>query len=174
MNRFKESGFTLIELLSVVVIGSLLMALAVPSFRAFLQNNRIASQANRFVTALNTARSEAINRGMRITVCKSDDGQACDNNNNWEAGWMVFTDSSGVGVYDSSSEEKLIVEAGLVGSNTLRSSGFTDFVSYLPGGFSHDDGSFRLYDDRGSTHMRSISINATGRIQLDKGGASCP
>lgn len=151
------------------------MTLAAPSFRTFVLNNRIVTQANSLVTALNVARSEAINRGVRITVCKSSDGSTCTTSGNWEAGWMVFTDVANVGTYNSASEERLLVGQGLEGSNTLRASNdFTNLVSYLPTGFSNDDGSFRLCDERGASDMRLINISVTGRIQLDKGGATCP
>jgi type IV fimbrial biogenesis protein FimT len=175
MKKIGNSGFTMIELMATVAIAGILMTLAAPSFRTFILNNRIVTQANTLVTALNTARSEAINRGVRITVCKSSTGSACTTSGNWETGWIVFTDPADAGTYNSASEEILRVGEALEGSNTLRAStDFSNLISYLPGGFSHDDGSFRLCDERGASDMRVISISATGRIQSEKGGASCP
>jgi type IV fimbrial biogenesis protein FimT len=175
MTKIGNSGFTMIELMATVAIAGIIMTLAAPSFRTFILNSRLATQANTLVTALHTARSEAINRGVRLTVCKSSDGSSCTTGGNWEAGWMVFTDPTNVGTYNSSSERIILVGAALEGNNTLRAStDFSNFISYLPSGFSNNDGPFRLCDERGADEMRAIAISATGRIELEKGGASCP
>src|SRR3569832_2422194 len=70
-------GFTLGELLVTISIATILVTLSVPSFSDFVKNNRMITQTNDFVTALNVARSEAIRRGNRITLYKSSDGAGC-------------------------------------------------------------------------------------------------
>ena len=71
-----QIGFTLIELLVTLTIVAVLLAIAIPGFNETLKNNRITSQVNEFTSALYYARSEAITRGKRVTLCKSADGTA--------------------------------------------------------------------------------------------------
>ena len=67
----------MIELIVTMVVAAIVLTLGVPSFRELINNNRLTSGANEFVTALNLARSEAIKRSVRVTVCKSADGTTC-------------------------------------------------------------------------------------------------
>src|SRR3990172_4110991 len=50
-------GFTAIELLVTVVIASILLTLALPNLRVFIQNNRLRTEASEFVAAINYART---------------------------------------------------------------------------------------------------------------------
>ncbi len=68
----RNRGMTAVELLFTMAIAALVMALAVPNFRDFVQNNRAAEEANALVGALALARSEAVTRGVPVTVCSSD------------------------------------------------------------------------------------------------------
>ena len=64
----KLVGFTLIELLVVVVVVGLGFALAVPSFQGMLARNRLATEANELLLAINLARSEASRAGQIISL----------------------------------------------------------------------------------------------------------
>lgn len=89
-------GFTLVELLIVLGVGSILLAIAVPGYGFLMNTSRLAAVTNDLVTALQLARSEAVKRGMRVTVCKTGDAgtvpSACDATANWHEGWLVFVD----------------------------------------------------------------------------------
>lgn len=172
-------GFTIIELVMTLVIAALVVTLGVPSLQNLIRDNRMASQANNLVTDLNLARSEAIKRGVRVTLCKSSNASTCTSDAQWESGWLAFTDPDKDGVYDGSPEQVILVSAGLKGGNTLRTgSTFSNFVSYTPTGESRgtggNNGTFNLCDDRGTTKGRAIMINVTGRIRMEKGVSSCP
>jgi type IV fimbrial biogenesis protein FimT len=65
------SGFTLIELMLTLTVAAVLMMIAAPSFREFLQNSRMSAQVNLFISDLNISRSEAVKRRTRVTMCKS-------------------------------------------------------------------------------------------------------
>lgn len=74
-------GFTLIEMMITVAVMSIILAMAVPSFREAIENARLSTQVNEFVTALNAARAEAIRTGDSIwLVAKEDD---------FNKGWCV-------------------------------------------------------------------------------------
>ena len=61
-------GFTLLELMVTVAVAAILTTVAVPGFRDLIQNNRVTTQTNELVTALNFARTEAVKRGRNIEV----------------------------------------------------------------------------------------------------------
>ena len=107
MNR--NAGFTLIELIVTMALAAIILTIGVPSFREALQNNRRATQINEIISTFNIARSEAIKRGVQVTLCKSTNGTSCNTtacdastgNNCWEQGWITFSDSDGDGTVDA-------------------------------------------------------------------------
>jgi type IV fimbrial biogenesis protein FimT len=95
----RPHGFTLIELIVVIAIIAILAAIAFPNFSVSLRNNRIGTQTNDLLSALNYARNEAITRTRGVSVCAADtsDGAtpgACSGSDEWSTGWMVFVDDT--------------------------------------------------------------------------------
>lgn len=175
--RNKNYGFTLIELMITLSIAAILLGVAVPNFITFIQNNRLASQANDLVTMLNYARSEAVKRNQRITVCSRTDDTTCSGTTNWDNGLLVFADNNGDGVVDGG-EDILQVRQGLESGNTLRAGARTR-VTYQSNGFSTGfNDTFRLCDTRGTASARAIVISMQGRVSTAAlstiVGASCP
>jgi len=171
----RQPGFTLIELLVTLSIAAILLTVAVPSFIVFVQNNRLATQANDLVTMLNYARSEAIKRNQRITVCSSITGTSCAGSTIWDSGLLVFADTNGDGVVDGG-EDVLQVRQAMEGGNTLLSG--LNRVTYQSTGFSAGFmGTFRLCDTRGPANGRAIVVSNQGRVRIstlaDEGLASC-
>jgi len=87
---------TLTELLIVIAIVAVLVGLAVPNLREFFVANRLDSASNEILAALSTARSEAIRRGIAVTLCRTDasnaNGCSTDGSRNWSNGWTVCVD----------------------------------------------------------------------------------
>jgi type IV fimbrial biogenesis protein FimT len=94
MMLIKQKAFTLIELMVTVSILAIVMALAIPSFKSSVANNRSVGAGSELVTALNFARTEAIRRGAYVSICASSDGAACLAADNWKKGWLVFVDAA--------------------------------------------------------------------------------
>jgi type IV fimbrial biogenesis protein FimT len=69
-----QRGFTMVELMTVVIIASILAALAVPSFREMLERRRLEGQANEFVTDLQYAKSEAVARNRNVQIIPGGNG----------------------------------------------------------------------------------------------------
>ena len=57
-------GFTLIELMVTLTVMAILLSIAAPSFTSLMAANRMSTQTNEFIGALNLARSEAVRRGQ--------------------------------------------------------------------------------------------------------------
>ena len=76
-----------------MLVASILLAIAVPSFREMSANNRLTTQANDLVAALNLSRSEAIKRNTSVTFCRvaSDTDTTCPTSTSQWLGWIVRT-----------------------------------------------------------------------------------
>ena len=100
--RTSMSGFGLIELVIVIAIVAILTVIALPSYSRIMTRNRVITDTNDLLAAINLARNEAVARGRPVTVCASANHTTCDGtgNINWSGGYMVFTDFDPVGVVD--------------------------------------------------------------------------
>ena len=167
----KNSGFTLLELIVTLTIVSLVMAIGVPSLRDFIKNDRLSTQINTLVGHLALARSEAVKRHQPVVVCASSNQASCQSND-WKDGWIVFADVD-ASADVSAGDEILRVQQSLDGDSTLNSTAGA-IVIYDARGFAPNSaGSFSLCDDRGATHLKSITISNTGRVRQG-GSSSCP
>lgn len=91
----RQRGFTLLELIVATVIVSILAALAVPSFRTMIANNRSATHANALIQIITATRSEAIKRNRSVGICKTSNGTSCSNTLTWDQGIITFLDANG-------------------------------------------------------------------------------
>lgn len=82
------AGFTLIEMMVTLAIAAILITIAVPSFAGFIRNIEISSTANELFAAINLARAEAIQRGVRVDMVPADES------GDWAKGWVVFIDGN--------------------------------------------------------------------------------
>ena len=167
----KSSGFTLLELMITVGIIGIVMAIAIPSMRVFMQNDRLTTQINTLVGHLAYARNEAVLRSQQVNLCTSKDGETCSGAAAWQDGWIIYEDIDGNDNF-TVGETILKVKQALDGGNTL-SSTIGPTVIYDYRGFAATAvGSFSLCDDRGVANMKSITISPTGRVRQG-GGAAC-
>lgn len=173
----RPQGFTLLELLVTLAIAAIVLGLGVPAFTELIRNNRQISASHTLLTALNLTRSEAIKRGVRVTLCRSDDLAACNSDNSriWENGWIVFVDADESGqVGDAANIIRVFAPIG--GDLTIRSGGnYSRFVSYQPLGNSRGNtglanDTFRICDHRGKDHARAVIVNVVGRPRAQRVG----
>lgn len=74
-------GFTLVEMMIVLVIMAILTALAGPSFRSLIEDQRAKAAASDIYMSLMRARSEAMKRNANVTVSPVS--------GNWVNGWQI-------------------------------------------------------------------------------------
>ncbi|MBI3148881.1 MAG: GspH/FimT family pseudopilin [Betaproteobacteria bacterium] len=76
-------GFTLIELMVTIVVAAVLVGIAGPSLRGFLQRASLSSIAGEIHAAVARARQEAITRGTFVTITPRL-------GTNWSSGYQIF------------------------------------------------------------------------------------
>lgn len=164
------SGFSLIELLVTVTLMSIALSLAVPSYKSMLANNRSAAEVNRFLAAINIARSEAVKRGIPIGLCARTQPrtipESCSGSSDWSTGWILFTDNSGTsGVFDGS--DALLYAWDAPDGNPTVSS-VSASIQYLPTGDMKSATTFSYYfPGCQGDQKRVINISMTGRAAIN-------
>ena len=167
-------GFTLIELLVTLSVLVILLAVAIPGLQPLARNNRLTALTNDLISTLNVARSEAVKRGVRVTVCKSANSDAaapvCNTGADWHDGWLVFVDNSGtIGIFDGTDVRLKVGQPASRNATITADTAFANFVSYVASGASSASANMVVCLDGVS---RTISINTTGRIQTTPGSCA--
>ncbi len=148
----KIRGFTLVELMITLAIAAIVLTFAVPSFTAIIKNNRIITQANEMVTALNLARSEAIKRTTIVNVVSTN------NSTDWSGGWRVEVNGGATLRTFDALDPNLSFTSGV------------DTYQYNAQGFISVAGSndvMTLCDDRTGETGRQVVISASGRPNIN-------
>lgn len=99
-------GFTLLEALVVVALLGILVAIAAPAVSGWSARHQVQAQAEGFLGSLVLARSEALRRQQRVSLCAQAANQTCDANARWQQGWLVFVDANDNGLREA--DEALI------------------------------------------------------------------
>ena len=184
MKKTTQTGFTLVELILTMALLGILATIAFSSFGTLIQSNRIATQSNDFMSALMLARSEALKRNSRITVCRSVNGSACATSGGWEQGWIIFADTDNDATVDVGETIVQVYSALNANSSLQGETNVAAYISYIPTGItqlvggSTQSGTLVMCDDRGwGEAARAIIIRATGRPRVagatDSSVASC-
>jgi len=180
MNKLNACGFTLIELMVGVAVLAIALGAGVPSMSEFIKNSRLAAQTNDLLASLHLARTEAIKRNARVTLCRSADATTCaPPGTGWEIGWVVFAVVGGANVVlDSHGAAAPNVSITPRAADTIG-----DSFYYTSRGVVRDaadvalNGVFRICDERGLDHARGLVLSPTGRAEFTKAAnviGACP
>lgn len=103
-SRTSARGFTLLELMTAIAVMAVLLGIGVPAFTSIIRNSQIAAESSNLLSALTLARSEAMKRGVRVSVCAATANlESCAGAADWSNGWIVFEDDFGTaGTVDAS------------------------------------------------------------------------
>lgn len=166
------AGFTMAELIIVILIAGIMVTLAIPSFTSFMQNNRALTISSDFVNALSYTRSEAVKRGVAVSICSASNSTytACGGAGSWANGWIIFVDAAAGGVVGGNTI--LRTHDALQATSTFVTA--QPFVNYAPSGFINNGaGSFTLSAPGCTgTNGRLVTLLSSGRVDVD--GVTCP
>lgn len=156
----KNCGFTLVELMITIAIGAILLTLAVPGFQNIISQNRLATEANEIVTALNLARSEAVKRGANVVITPSG--------GDWANGWAITTVDPTLGLITLKEGDGVSGSLGLTGGPanfTMLSTGLRSDITPV---------TFTLCDaSRPGERGRQIGVSPAGRPRIES-DFTCP
>lgn len=163
--RHGHGGFTLMELLISIAVSVIFVTVAIPAMRDLYQSNARVTSVNRLVGALHFARTEAINRTRKITLCPSNDGSRCDDSLEWQNGWMVFANSDGDTASRADDEPVIRVQTAIDGGIRLVNGSSRRYLVYQPSGTATGYSSkFLACDPDGNLEPVGIWLSNTGRI----------
>jgi type IV fimbrial biogenesis protein FimT len=187
----RHGGFTIVELMITVALIAILATIAAPSLRDLIKNARMTSLANNLMTDLSIARSEAVKRGVRTTMCTSTNGTSCTTTggaSGWGQGWIIFAESDTTGSFGTVDGNDVILKVApkidgasetpptLVTSvNAL--SAPTTHVEFRPSGVTTPGGGggavvdFYMCDSRTTASVGAAAATDKGRhITISGGG----
>lgn len=155
------AGFTLVELMVTCAVIGILAVVGLPAMTWLINAGRLQGHASDISAALQLARSEAVRRNARVTVCPSGNGAACDND--WR-NLIVIVPASNEVLQVTGIRPPVEVTSAAT-SITYRPNGFTTGASFtvcIPTGTP-------------SQNQRIVSISAAGRVSTSKadGGGAC-
>ena len=181
----KNHGFTLLEVMFAIAILAILVGIGVPGLQNFVRNSRMSGAANDIVTDFAYARSEAVKRGVAVTLCKSADGAACDADDTDPFDrWIVFVDdedpgevagTDGNGAVDGDEvilRERLLPESIVVTTLAdqrraiFQASGFPIIEAENVTQFVLCDARGNVTAAGGDSAARAVEIAPTGRPQV--------
>ena len=168
-------GFTLIETLVAIVLVGVLLTVGIPGLRQLVIGNQRTAISTDLYSDLQQARSQAIARNQRVSVCKSADGAGClaIGHGSWTEGWLVFANPSGA-PSPTSADAILSVHEPLPAAFTLapQESAIQTQLSFAPDGHSLAAGAFKLCHQSPNIVGRKQKILASGAIVVSE--TACP
>ncbi len=150
VGKYKILAFTIVEMMVVVAIVALLITAAIPSYENLLRNTQSMTIASNLAASLRLAKSEAIKRGLPVTVCPISNSftvsvafneaveqwPCITNSTDWTA-WKVMIDPQNNRVEDSSDGNWPVLQ--YVGDNPLATitTNVVGRITFDPMGFAN-------------------------------------
>jgi type IV fimbrial biogenesis protein FimT len=161
----KITGFTLVELMITLAVGIIILGVGIPAFTGMMASNRATGYANEFIGSLRLARSEAVKRGEGVTVCASNGANTACSDDNWQNGWLVFTDPDDDRTYTAGTDTLIRVWQAPEGDVSFNAA--PNSIRFLASGERSGavgDFAFQLSGCSGN-QARTISISRLGRAE---------
>jgi type IV fimbrial biogenesis protein FimT len=168
-----QHGFSLIEIVAALGITATALLVVMPDLADIGHSNALSAASQELLLDLHLARSEALKRHRRVTLCKSADGAHCSQVAGWEQGWILFHDANGNGALDAG-EERIGQHEALQAQLRLRGNEpVADYLSFTASGVSKlvgggfQAGTLTLCRaSLGLTTARQVILNSVGRPRV--------
>lgn len=167
----RQTGFTLIELIVVLVIVAISLTIALPSFNEAMIRNRLASQSNEFIAAVNLARTASLELNAGGGVCAAN-ATRTDCGGSWANGWLVWADrnrNNAVNPNEILAVGRFSDKDVVTGTGDIRFDGRGRRVLPVPGVGDSLIDMRPVSCSSGQEYIRSMTISALGSVSVTKG-----
>lgn len=89
-----DRGVSAVEFLIIFAVLGLIVLLTGPRISAMIQQRSLDKTLGDLASSLTLAQSEAEKRHSTVRLCPSSDGTTCDQNGDWDNGWLVYSDGN--------------------------------------------------------------------------------
>lgn len=175
--KTKVLGLTLIELMVTLVMLVVTVSVVAPSMQRLICGNRLRTETDRLLVAINLARSEAVNRNIPVSLCPSTMASSGDDrcSGSLADGWIVFTNQDRDGVVDAGTDEVIrafaAIPRGYFLTNLAGTRAITEAITYLPDGSSRRNRTLLLCPPAGyPVAPWRVVLNLVGRARAARGG----
>ena len=166
--RRRQPGFTLVELMVTLAVVGILAAVAAPAMTSMINGNRLAGASGEMTASLQLARSEAIRRNARVTICATENGTTCSETTDWSS-WIVVGRDNTAGV----DEVLLSHDAG----GAVQISGPAAGIEFRPSGLIEAAEALRICTPTAALteNRRNINVMISGSVTTTRsaGGPTC-
>jgi len=128
----KAYGFSLIQLLTALAIIAITTSLALPGYRTFTARNQAAAVVNEMLNQLRFARTEALAKGLYVSVCAIGEEDTCGED--WNKGVYVFNDPDADGEIDNAGDIIRIFSQGKMRGTLTMNGGLFNYINFTPMG----------------------------------------
>lgn len=167
-SKVAAAGFSLAELLVTLAVASILIGIALPSFRLFNQNQNAAAQANQLISDLNAARVEAVKLASFVRVSPVD--------GSYNNGWIVATDANQSGTVDGTDVVLKQASKAVTGFNWVATPAVATANIYFSGNgylVGNQTLMFQLKTPDGVvSNCRRVAVALSGRAEAQSGKVS--
>ncbi len=171
-------AFTLAELVIALGLAALLAAAAVPTFHDWLGAYQLANYAKHFAESMTRARTEAVRRSHRVSLCKSPDQRQCADAGGWDGGFVMYVDINRDGHIDAGEPVLGIEGRAPPGITITANRPLDDYVSYTSVGHARmlngalQMGTFTVC--RSGQRAVHVVLANSGRVRTERSGVACP
>ena len=163
-------------MVTLAVVG-IFASIALPSFSQMIENNRISTATNEFISNHVLARSEALKRSRNVTICSSANQTTCGAGTDYSTGWIIYADCDGNGALTAgdvdcdgngtaSTGESEIIKVHDGFNNMYAGGAVSSFTYQFSGRIAGAPTTFNV--GKSSTDLKKdIVVSKLGRIRVD-------
>jgi type IV fimbrial biogenesis protein FimT len=176
--RTPENGVSAVEFLIGVAALGVILLLSGPGISSMIQRHYLESTVAELASSLTLAKFEAEKRHSTVRICPSSDGTSCLQNNDWDKGWLLFSD----GNFDGLPQDIELIRAYAPPRKNIRikaSGALSDSPAFTVAGLTSSQlltsGEFTVCSWNSEASSRSkVVVNDEGEVNLVKSdGMNC-
>lgn len=161
-----QRAFTLLEMLVALSIIGILMAIALPSLRNYIDRTHDQILQSQLLRTIQLARNEASAHHMPVSLCKSKDHLICGGE--WADGQLVFIDENEDGMVRDKEQILAVTQAdsqrGILHWRSYPY--YRDYLQFLPSGLMpSDNGTFWYCHASSELPVWAIMLSKTGKTR---------